>query len=267
MNSRRQACAWTWLVIATGACSTTEEHAPFCYESRCTPSVNVRVNSADAGVDNNGVPTAGAASTLTIQAQIMEAVEFSYVREATGSFNVSAPTVNGELVQEQVGSVFSLSGVLASRMAWISASPVNQLDLMPGLAQFDATSARVSAVEIPLVRRSDLQLVASSLTGMVLLDESKAQVVVQLVDSRGDPVSGITVQMAGATVRAYDLGAGYTDDAAATGARGLAFLLNVDASSTPALRTLTLSGVVSAEVAVLVQAGAATMLTLMASTT
>lgn len=270
MAPTSQAPAWVFLLLATGACSTTEEHAPFCYETRCTPTGNVRVNgAADAGVNGDGVAAAGAASTVSVQAEILEAVEFSYWREATGTFNVSAPSVNSGLVKEIVGPSFTLSGVLASRTVWILAAPVNQPDLMPGLAQFDATTAGNAAVEIPLVRRSDLQLVANSLTSMTLLDDTKAQVVVGLVDAKGDPLAGITVQMTGAAsaLHAYDLGAGYTDDASATSRRGLAFLLNVDASSTPSIRTLTLGGVVNAEAAVVVQAGVATLLLLAPSTT
>jgi hypothetical protein len=101
----------------------------------------------------------------------------------------------------------------------------------------------------------------------VTLDSSKGQVVVKFVDNKENPVSGIRLHVSGTDVVAYDDGGTYSDDTSAkTGSQGLAFLLNVDAAKTPAAKVVTMTGAVSGEFAVWVEAGAASVLEVLVST-
>jgi hypothetical protein len=203
-----------------------------------------------------------------VTGQILEVDEptFSITEafSASGQFKVTAPGVDGSDVSATVSSSFTLDGVKTSKTLWLSASPTSNNDQFSGLIALDTTSS--AKAWVPLVRKSSLELVGSVLTLPVTLNSSDGQVVLRFVDGNGAAVQGVKVFVSGAESIAYDTGTSYTDDSATgTGKRGLAFLLNVDAGATPAAKYVSLSGAVTAEFAIWVQASAATALELTVS--
>lgn len=253
-----------FLVNGVAACNSDKanEHPPFCRDPECIPTLTSRGSASEGGADGLGVePSSSGGSDselVSVNGQIYELEEPSFFASttATGTFTVTAPTTDGKTFDSDVSSIFALDGVSRSKAAWLSARAISASDLLPGLVGFDATLKQ--SIAIPMVHRSSLELVGSSLTTFTTLDLAKAQVVMRFLDVSGNAVTGITVAMSGAERVAYDLGAGYTDDAKGTSGRGLAFLFNVDASSTPAVRSVTLSGSVNGEFALWVQSGATT---------
>lgn len=254
------ASSYATLMVLVSACSASEDHAPFCYEARCTPSGAVKVKTA-AQAGSGGLGTGVVERTVTIKGEAVEVIGFDHWIEASGTFSVSAPTLDGGLVKQSVAPTFSLDDVLASKEAWMTATSTNVPDYMPGVVPFDATSAGSTTILIPILRRSELEDVARSLTTLPTLDATKAQLVVRFVNASLEPVPKVSVQIPGgaAATRAYDLRSSFTDDATATGTRGLAVFINVNASATPASLTLTTSGAVNREFDVKVVAGAATL--------
>lgn len=273
------------LSVALGCASDkSNDHPPFCNDPDCVPTISPRVDLSSGGNESGGNDGVGGdalggdpsnsagtgAAVVTVRGQVVELEEPNFAISATatasGNFTLRAPTAAGLVLESSAAALFSLDGVARSSAAWISAKPVSNSDLLDGLVVFDATAITSSSnVFLPVVHRSSLELVGSVLTTLTSLDSSRAQVVLRFVDVNGVAVSGITVTMSGAERVAYDLGAGYTDDAKGTSGRGLAFLFNVDASATPAARVMTLSGVVVGEVPVWVKSGTTSALTIAVS--
>jgi hypothetical protein len=225
----------------------------------------VKVNVASGGAEGTDTSTtAGTGTTVTIQGKVVEVGETSFVissgQVSSGTFKVSAPGGDGTAFDTSVdGSSFSLDGVRWTSSAWLIATPSTSSDLLPGLVAFDSTQAGTTPVVIPVARKSSLESLGLALTTPTTIDTTKAQIVLRFVNASGVAVSGVAVTASGVGHMAYDLGGGYTDDTKKTGNAGLAFLFNVDAIATPASRTLVLSGAVTGETSILVQAGAATV--------
>lgn len=273
LGSRPLALRSIGLLLTISACaSNPDEHPPFCNEPRCIPVVATKsvasagASSVDAGNTAGAANTAGA-SNITLLGKIVEFEEAGTslsTAAAAGRFTVTTLTTGAtNLVTKGLASEFSLPNVARSRAAWLAATPENRTDLLPGIIAFDS-SAAVSPVTVlvNLVRRSDLESLALGLTSLVTLDPTKAQVVLRFTKATGVPLSGVTVAMAGAAKVAFDLGASYTDDATATSKRGMSVLLNIDATSTPSLRAISLGGTLTGEVIVPLWAGAASVMQL-----
>ncbi len=251
----------TPMLWSLGCTSEESTHPPFCTD--CIPTGATTIGTSSGGADSTGGTTnaAGTATTVNTTGQIVD-VEDSTFRIETGTistntFLVQAPTSGGVVFESTVTSAFTLDGVLASRAAWLTAKPATNSDLMRGVVGFDSTTQ--SNVVIPLVRQSNLELVANSLMSMTTIDNAKAQVVLRIIDAAGLAVSGVKATVTAAENVAYDSLAGYSDDAAGTGSSGLAFLFNIPASSVPLATVLTLSGTATAHYSVFVLAGAATI--------
>lgn len=271
-GTRRLALRGNGVLLLLSACtSNPDDHPPFCNEPRCIPVVATKskgsagASSVDTGNAAGAWNSAGA-SNVTLLGKIVEFEETgtsSTTAATTGRFTVTTLATGAtSLVTKGLASEFSLPNVARSRAAWLAVTPENRTDLFPGIVAFDSSSA-VSPpnVLVNLVRRTDLESLAMGLTSMVTLDTTKAQVVVRFTKATtGVPISGVKVAMAGAAKVAFDLGASYTDDATATSKRGMSVLLNVDATSTPSLRAISLGGTLTGEVIVPLWAGAASVL-------
>jgi hypothetical protein len=262
------------LLVATsisGCLAEKDEHPPVCTDVNCIPTGSTRFTpSGSGGTGNTSTDVAGSGGVVTLTGQIIELNEPTFsvtsmlAPVSSSTFTVRAPGPAGtELNVANMGSLFTLNGVRATRTAWLVAAPTGASDLLPGLYAFDATTA--SNVTIPLVRRSSLEMVSGTLTTYTTLDSGKAQVVLRFVDPNGLAVSGVNVSLDGAERVAYDVGVGYSDDATATGTRGLAFLFNVDSAKTPAVRALQLRGTVTGEIGIWVSTGVTTAQNLLVS--
>ncbi|MGE5784739.1 MAG: hypothetical protein ACM3ZE_09110 [Myxococcales bacterium] len=260
-----------WLLLGVACTSEPNEHPPFCNEPRCIPDVAIkRASSAGASsVDAN--PSAAAGAGIELVGRIVEFDEAgtsTNTAPATGNFTVTALMPDATpRVTKGLAAEFSLPRVARSSAAWLAVKPENRADLLPGIVAFNSSSAASPlAVVISLARRGDLESLGLSLTSMVTLDTTKAQVILRFTNPRGTPLAGVTVAMVGAERMAFDLGVSYTDDAIATGKRGITVLLNVDATSTPALRAVSLGGSLVGEVLVPLWAGAASVVQIASAT-
>jgi len=251
------------LVLGSMGCSSDESnsHAPFCTDPACVSTLRPTVGTSSGGADSTGDTTnvSGAGTTVSIEGQIVAVSEGTFAVSSaslSSTFVVQAPTAGGTVLESTVASTFSFEGVVRSRTAWLAAKPSSASDLMPGLVGFDSTSQQ--SVVIPLIRKTSLDLVANSLSSMTTLDSSTAQIVLRFVDTNGKAVRGVKAAVTGATVVAYDYLGSYSNDVDSTGTSGLAFLFNIPASAVPLTTTLNLSGAVTAEYSLWVEAGAAT---------
>lgn len=96
-------------------------------------------------------------------------------------------------------------------------------------------------VTLPVVDRGVLTTIAGTLPAPIVIDTSKAQLVIKIVRNN-QPLSGValTTPLPGAML-AYDNGVGiYTNQTKQTGPAGVVLALNVDAASTGELRELQL---------------------------
>lgn len=250
------------LLLSLG-CSPERAHPPPCTGISCYSTIPSTVDLSSGGSDGQGgaANVAGAGPTASISGQVVEVEDSTYAIStgalSTNRFVIQAPTADLSIFETTVGSSFTLDGVVRSRAAWLVAKPASSSDLMPGLVAFDSTTQ--SSVVVPLVRRSNLELVASLLTSMTTIDDKKAQVVLRFVNTSGKTVSGIRAAITGAAVVAYDYLGSYSIEATSTGTAGLAFLFNIPATDVPRGVTLALSGAVTAQYSFNVLAGAATV--------
>lgn len=240
-----------------------------CSNGNCDTDSRVVTSDSNGGTSGTGgAASAGAAGEVTLSGRVVAIGEPNFTIgegvAATGSYTVKVPGADNQPLSSTESSSFTVKGVRYSKSLWLSATPTTATDLLPGLVAVDTT--QTTSVVVPVIRRTTLEQVGMTLTDTVLFDSTKAQVVLRFVDQDGRPVPDIAVSVTGAQNVAYDAGGTYDDTSGATGARGLAFLLNVDASATPAAKVVLLSAAVSAELPVWVQSGAVTALELLVST-
>jgi hypothetical protein len=256
-------------MIACAATDTT--HAPTleCKNGDCDGAQSFPVNTSSGGRSSSGgASSAGAAGEVSLKGQIVEVGPPNFtVNEglrAPGTFTVEVLGADNKPLSSDVSSSFTLDGVRYGKSLWFTAAPQGTTELLPALAALDTTTT--TSVVVPVIPESALQAVGWVLTTPVTLDSDRAQVVLRFVDEAGMPLPDVTVSTTGAENIAYDAGSTYDDTWGATSNLGLAFLLNVDASATPSAKLVVLSGAVSAQFAVWVQAGSATALELVVST-
>ncbi|MGC4065861.1 MAG: hypothetical protein QM784_14665 [Polyangiaceae bacterium] len=255
-----------------GCMAKESDHPPDldCSNGNCnSDGSKVSAGSSTGGTGSDtSTSSAGTAGQATLDGQIVEVDEpdfsVSDSPTATGSFTVTVPGADGKNIQQSTSALFSVETVRVAKNLWLTAKPATGANLLTGVVALNTT--RDTDTVVPVVRRSALELVAYGLTLPVTLDKDKGQVVLRFVDDSGAPVKGVSVLGSGAENVAYDDGGSYSDAVSSTGARGLAFLLNVNATTTPTAMAVTLSGKASAEFAVWTQAGAATALELSVST-
>lgn len=190
--------------------------------------------ASDGGASDGGAVTDGAASTtLSGSVAVFADEQFVGVTSYAGGGTIDGPAPDGTRVSAQLsgGIPFSLPGVAARSNAWIGLRD-SGFELMTSLWPVDTTAA--GDVELAFVQRATMELIVSTLSNPVELDQDDGHVVLQFFNSSGSPLSGVRMtQIASADLVAYDDSGGYSDVLDETGADGRVVLFNVPALSYP----------------------------------
>jgi hypothetical protein len=141
---------------------------------------------------------------------------------------------------------FVLSGVRRGEEVWTLVEPADRsADAMPTLQPLytsDAGSTGALALDVALLRASELDAAYSVLTQPVVVEPSRAHVLLLFLDD-DDPIAGVTVSAPTAARVIYAAGGTYSDDATTTDETGVVLLANLPASDWPgSAAQITISG-------------------------
>jgi hypothetical protein len=141
--------------------------------------------------------------------------------------------VSGPVQTTYSGSSWSLKDVQASPELWLWTNPTSDVvDVMPTFARVDASSG--TDFDLPLVRRAVLDAIYDAIapSGDPI---QHGHLILRFVDGSGAAASGVSLTFHVGETVAYDSGATFSTSAAATGARGIAIVVNATGFIYPGL--------------------------------
>lgn len=158
---------------------------------------------------------------------------------------------------------FVLSGVRRAEEVWTLVEPADDgADAMATLQPLyttDAGSTGALALDVALLRASELDAAYSVLTDPVVVEPSRAHVLLLFLDD-DDPMAGVSVSAPTAARVVYAAGGTYSDDATATDETGVVLLANLPAADWPgSAAQITVSGAAVGSFATRIVAGAVTI--------
>lgn len=131
---------------------------------------------------------------------------------------------------------FVLTGVRRAEQVWTLVEPADSsADAMPTLQPLftlDAASSGALELDVALLRESVLDAAYSVVPNPVVVEPSRAQVVLLFLDG-DDPIPGVSVSAPTAARVIYAAGGTYSDDATETDDTGLVLLANLPAGDWP----------------------------------
>jgi hypothetical protein len=131
---------------------------------------------------------------------------------------------------------FVLTGVRRAEEVWTLVEPADSsADAMPTLQPLftaDAASSGALELDVALLRESVLDAAYSVVPNPVVVEPSRAHVVLLFLDG-DDPIPGVSVSAPTAARVVYAVGGTYSDDATETDDTGLVLLANLPASDWP----------------------------------
>ncbi len=209
----------------------------------------------------SGLHATGVTLDIDVACLDMDVLDPRSATPLEGTFSIRAPGVDGT-TQVLTGSVPApMAGIRYSTRAWLSAEPTTPGAYWPGLLALDTTKIDVNqTVTIPVVARSDLELIGNLLTVPAIIDESAAQILVRFVQATSrSPILGVKVLSQGDELVVYDEQGVFSDQGEQTGSMGIALLLNRSAASgTGQWLQIEFGGATDGSLAVPLQAGFAT---------
>ena len=248
MMHRMRGVSWTLLAVGIAwelvlGCSEDPERPAGIdpcagdAEGCVDPQTGENGAGGSAGSAGSSSVSAGAGGETVLRGVVMEFTDdqFLYVDQFPGEAEVFADGPDGETVVGTYDGVnaFTLEGVLATERGWVGAAPTDSAsDLLPTLHPVDTTSG--AAVQLPLARASDVDLILQLGTAPLQRDEGAAQLVLRFVDDAGVALSGITVETSDPTQPIlFRDGSAWSDTDTETLADGLALLPNLPAFELP----------------------------------
>ena len=226
-----------------GCSSGTNTHAPFLSLGCDTPPcpVDRPSGTAQPGGNADGGITAVGTGNLTGEVDVFTDPTFVNGTPFTGEGSIVVRGTN-DVAGTLSGASFSVENTDVGGTLWVGVESVPAGDFLPTVTGVVGTA---TSVEVAFVRSSIMEGIvallpapATQLTPTQMLAGS-AQVVVRFVDAAsGAPLPGIEItQPAGGGVL-YDTSSSYSNSFGATGARGIAIIVNSAAGGAfPGLRT------------------------------
>jgi hypothetical protein len=158
---------------------------------------------------------------------------------------------------------FVLTGVRRAEQVWTLVEPGDtSADAMPTLQPLftlDAASSGALELDVALLRESVLDAAYSVVPNPVVVEPSRAQVVLLFLDG-DDPIPGVSVSAPTAARVIYAAGGTYSDDATETDDTGLVLLANLPAGDWPgSAAQVTVSGAAVGSFATRIVADAVTI--------
>ncbi len=210
------------------------------------------------GAGGGGGQTPEEAATISGNLSILIDDTFARAEAFTNSAVIFGPAPGNKVVSANYdGQTFQLEGVIGSSDTWLLAQPADDGPVFATVGTFDT---RMGASQtLPLVSRSVIEEIESTLLLPTSPDPDFAQMVVAVLRPDATPVPGVGVTVSGAEVVAYATAGTWSEDETVTDSTGLVVVANVPASPRPGNSVeVRLSGAVDATAAVRVVRGAAT---------
>lgn len=258
------------LVFAAAACSSADtdlDPRPPCTGEGC-------VNPSGGGTNTGGSGSGGAggqggqggelSSDVTGNVGVLNDPSFTLIGPYAGAATIFATSSSGQLLEAPYGDMitsFTLPSVM-SGTPWLFVRD----ETVGGTGILSTHSAvqvpRLGSVTLPVVDRNVLQSIASTLPAPLIIDASRAQLIIKITRG-GLPLSGVTLTtpLPGAEIT-YDTGVGlYSNQTKQTDQAGVILALNVIAPDVAEIRTFTLTDAaqIGFVVELPIQAGAATV--------
>lgn len=231
------------LVALAPACSQPAERTPATCEGCGAFTGGVGVpgsGGSSAGSGGGKAGAAGAASAVRLTGNVILLDDFAL---KTGpSFDDPAELRaqkqgGGSVTGTYTGlEPFVLDDVLSDPLVWVSITPGPSSVALPTLVPVNTTrpAADGSVTQnLGIVSSLLIDTILDILTVPVFRDPSKGILVLEVRESDGTPLSGVTVTAPTAETIVYGAGGTFTDDATETDNSGLVLLVNVPASAWP----------------------------------
>jgi hypothetical protein len=187
--------------------------------------------------DDGGTVAVEAGAETTINGIVLEYTDDRFLDAVSyaGEAEVFADAPDGDTVSAVYDGIndFALEGVLATERGWIGVRPSDPAsDLLPTLHPLDATAG--AAVQLPMARASDIDLVLQVGTSPLQRDENTAQLVLRFVDETGLGLPGIALETSDPSQPILFLdGGSWSDTEIETLPDGLALIPNLPAFEMP----------------------------------
>ena len=231
------------LIAGAGACSEEPERPPIrpaCTADDCTPLPG-------SGVPGSGVPGSGSGGSpsgagggggdgevVTVTGAILQYSEDQFLQPTsfTGPGELEVFETSGaRSVGTFTDGSFTLPEVPAGAPLWLLARPASDALHFPTWTFLEARDD--IQVTVPLVQRSVVEEIMSTLTVPGVPLQGTAQVVLRVLDANQIPVEGVTVAAPAAQLVVYGASGTWSETEVSTDSTGLVLLGNVAASSTP----------------------------------
>ncbi|MRG90543.1 hypothetical protein [Polyangium spumosum] len=256
------------LVFAAAACSSADtdlDPRPPCTGEGCVnPSGGGTNTGGGGGAGGQGGQGGELSSDVTGNVGVLNEASFTVIGPYAGAATIFATSSSGQLLEAPYSDTitsFTLPSVV-SGTPWIFVRD----ETVGGTGILSTHSAvqvpRLGSVTLPVVDRNVLQSIASTLPAPLVIDSSRAQLIIKITRG-GLPLSGVTLTtpLPGAEI-VYDTGVGlYSNQITQTGPAGVILALNVVAPDVAEIRTFTLTDAaqIGFVVELPIQAGAATV--------
>lgn len=233
-----------------GGCAKHRERLPVTCVGDCglTPGLGAGVPSpgGEAGADGGGGSDAGSSSGVELTGQVLvlnDDLNFTTGTVFTDGVGLKTLGKDGRDVSGawDGSDPFSLAGVQSAPLVWVLATPDNPVadDVSPVLepvaTDVPDAQGRVD-VKLAVVHSTTIQRIFDLASVPLTPDDSKAQLVLRLVDdstnaSDPPPLAGVSVKAPAAEDVLYGASGGFSDVVTETDNTGVVVLLNVAAAA------------------------------------
>lgn len=234
------------LGLIAGACGIDDDRPPTrpsCTGEDCRPSQpGVPGSGGDTGTGGGlGEGGAGSSDRITLTGTIVQFTETQFVQvtgfTGPGTLEVYGPSglpttgtfIDGGFTLPDVE--ITLPDVESSSVVWALARPDSEALHYPTWTPVPAVANRQTT--LPLVLRSLIEEIMSSLAVPAIPEPGTAQVVLRILDSNQAPLAGVTVASPGAQLVVYAAQGTWSEVETATDVTGLVLLGNIAASAVP----------------------------------
>jgi len=233
--------------LSLSACGSQSDASPplkGCTASACDPveittSRGTGGSSAGGGTGTNttGVAVSVSAVEFTGTSSGTDAWSLQYVRGLNETVLIQASNTTGGVLEASDNSPITFTNVLADGSGWATVTPPKNSGFLPGMRGIPVDPG--AGISVPLLRTADLDFVTTLLTTKALVvDPTKAQLVIKFEDSSGHGVSGIHVTDLGGDVLAYASSTSSSNwdiNTASTDSSGRVMGINIPASGAAVL--------------------------------
>jgi hypothetical protein len=256
--------------VACSSGSSSPDYAglPECPKCNAEPtggSSSPTTGAGEGGSSGSGGTTSAGATGGTTVSTVGERVAGQVVEfqddtlSAPTIYIASAVTITAASPDTNMPTATAVSSAgaytlndVAQGLQWFRSQPASTAtDIFGVLAPF-TVPASTATFNVPVVARGALSPVFALLPSNTQADPNASQVIVQVVNAAGQPVTGVTVTPSFAYAGGkplYDSGSGYVLGGT-THARGIAMFLNATSSGAVDSITITVNGSASAPIAV-----------------